>query len=109
MMKKAIFILFTLILAITITGCGSTEEKQSNKENQEQKEGNNQQNNSNNNTYIDDEIIEFDDEDNKPVEGGRITVEEFEKGTAEIFDLDEGASYAQRVGGNFGADYVPVE
>ncbi len=105
MMKKTLFILFTLILAITITGCGSTEEKQSNKENQEQKEENNQQNNSNNNTYIDDEIIEIDDEDNKPVEGGRITVEEVIncEGCVYAYFSDEGES-AKKLGDTISDD-----
>ena len=31
---------------------------------------------------------------------GRLTVEELQKGAAQIFDLDEGASYSQRVNGN---------
>jgi hypothetical protein len=105
MMKKTLFILFTLILAITITGCGSTEEKQSNKENQEQKEENNQQSNSNNNTYIDDEIIEIDDEDNKPVEGGRITVEEVIncEGCVYAYFSDEGES-AKKLGDTISDD-----
>ena len=80
MMKKMILILFSLILMFTITGCDSKEEKQSNNDQQEQKQEekqNNQQNNSNDNTYIeDDEIIEFDDEDNKPIEDEKITVDE---------------------------------
>ena len=104
MMKKTLFILFTLILAIIITGCGSTEEKQSNKENQEQKE-NKQQNNSNNNTYIDDEIIEIDDEDNKPVEGGRITVKEVIncEGCVYAYFSDEGES-AKKLGDTISDD-----
>ena len=99
MMRKTLFILFTLILAITITGCGSKEEKQSNKENQEQKEENNQQNNSNNNTHIDDEIIEIDDEDNKPFEDERITVEEVIncEGCVYAYFSDEGES-AKKLG-----------
>lgn len=51
-------------------------------------------------------VVPVDNESNKCYPHGRITIAEFEKGAAEIFDLDEGASYAQRVGGNFGADYV---
>ena len=54
-------------------------------------------------------VVPVDTQLNRCYPHGRVTVEEFEKGVAEIFDLDEGASYAQRVGGNFGADYVPVE
>ena len=105
MMKKTLFILFTLVLAIIITGCGSTEEKQSNKENQEQKKENNQQNNPNNNTYIDDEIIEIDDEDNKPVEGGRITVEEVIncEGCVYAYFSDEGES-AKKLGDTISDD-----
>ena len=104
MMKKTLFILFTLILAITITGCGSKKEKQSNKENQEQKE-NKQQNNSNGNISIDDEIIEIDDEDNKPVEGGRITVEEVIncEGCVYAYFSDEGES-AKKLGDTLSDD-----
>ena len=80
MMKKMLLIVFSLILLITITGCDSKKEKQSSNQQQEQrqeeKENNNQQSNTNNNTYIeDDEIIEIDDENNKPIEDERITVE----------------------------------
>ena len=109
MMKKMLLILFTLILVITITGCGSTEEKQSNNQNQEQiqeeKENNNQQNNSNNNTHIDDEIIEIDDEDNKPVEDGRITVEEVIncEGCVYAYFSDEGES-AKKLGDTLSDD-----
>ena len=104
MMKKMLLILFTLILAITITGCGSKEEKQSNKENQEQKE-NNQQHNSNNNTHIDDEIIEIDDEDNKPFEDERITVEEVIncEGCVYAYFSDEGES-AKKIGDTISDD-----
>ncbi len=37
---------------------------------------------------------------NKCYPHGRITREELEKGVAQIFDLDEGASYSARVNGN---------
>ena len=38
---------------------------------------------------------------------GRITYSEFQSGLDNLMDLDEAASYSARVGGNFGADYVP--
>ena len=38
---------------------------------------------------------------------GRITFTEFQSGLDNLMDLDEAASYSARVGGNFGADYVP--
>lgn len=38
---------------------------------------------------------------------GRITFAEFQSGLDNLMDLDEAASYSARVGGNFGADYVP--
>ncbi len=38
---------------------------------------------------------------------GRITFDEFRSGLDNLTDLDEAASYSARVGGNFGADYVP--
>ena len=80
MIKKVLMIIFSLVLLFTITGCDSKEEKQSNNRQQEQRQEenkkNNQQSNSKNNTYIeDDEIIEFDAEDNKPIEEEKINVE----------------------------------
>ena len=79
-MKKMLLIVFSLVLLFTTTGCDSKMEKQNNNQQQEQKQEvngkNNQQTNSNNNTQIeDDEIIEIDDEDNKTIEGEKITVE----------------------------------
>ena len=53
-------------------------------------------------------VVPVDTQLNRCYPHGRITVSEFENSIAEIFDLDEGASYAQRVGGNFGADYVDL-
>ena len=38
---------------------------------------------------------------------GRITFSEFQTGLDNLMDLDEAASYSAKVGGNFGADYVP--
>ncbi len=38
---------------------------------------------------------------------GRITFSEFRAGLDELMDLDEAASYSAKVGGNFGADYLP--
>ena len=38
---------------------------------------------------------------------GRITFDEFRSGLDNLMDLDEAASYSAKVGGNFGADYVP--
>ena len=38
---------------------------------------------------------------------GRITFSEFQSGIDNLMDLDEAASYSAKVGGNFGADYVP--
>ena len=38
---------------------------------------------------------------------GRITYKEFEDGLKNLMDIDSGATYAQRVGGNFGAEGDP--
>ena len=38
---------------------------------------------------------------------GRITYKEFKKGLKNLLDIDSGATYAQRVGGNFGAEGDP--
>ena len=83
MMKKILLILFSLVLLFTVTGCGSKEEeKESKSQRQEQKqeqiqeEKENNESNSNNNSYNDDEIVDIDDEENKPpIDEGRITVE----------------------------------
>ena len=37
---------------------------------------------------------------------GRVTVDELNYGVNKIFDLDQAASYSERVGGNYGGDYV---
>lgn len=85
MMKKMLFLVFSFVLLITVTGCGkaesNTNNNYSNNQKQEQKQeesgNNNQQNNSNENTYVDDdEIIEYDDEDNKPIVENKIDIEE---------------------------------
>ena len=77
MMKKMFLLLFSIVLLLTITGCDSKKETQDNNQQQEEKEKNNQQNNLNNNTYIeDDEIIEFDDEDNVPINEENVVVDE---------------------------------
>ena len=76
MMKKMLLIVFSLILLITITGCDSKKEKQSSNQQQEQRQEEKENNNQQSNTNIeDDEIIEIDDENNKPIEDERITVE----------------------------------
>ena len=79
MRKKILLGILVLVALFTITGCATEKENQSNNQKQEQKhEGkeNNKQNNSNNKAYIDDEIVDVDDEENKPSnEDGRITVE----------------------------------
>ncbi len=81
MTKKMLVFLSSLILLLfTITGCGSKKEEQSNNQQQEQrqeeKENNKEQSDSNTNTYIeDDEIIEIDDEDNKPIAEESVIVE----------------------------------
>ena len=78
-MKKILLVLCSLVLVFTITGCGATKENQGNNghgQKQEEKENNNQHNNSNNNiNNNDDEIIDIDEEDNKPVGNEKVTVE----------------------------------
>ena len=80
-MKKTLLILLSLILLFTITGCGSKEEEerksQRQEQKQEEKENNNDSNSDNNKINTnDDEIIDVDDEENKPpTDEGRITIE----------------------------------
>ncbi len=45
--------------------------------------------------------------DNNCYPHGRMTLSEVKAGAAGVFDLDEGASYSQRVGGNFGESGGP--
>jgi len=81
-MKKKILLIFILLLIVT--GCDSKEDNQSNNKQQEQKEeinnknqeNNNEEQKEQNNSNIDDEIIEFDDEDNEPIVQGKNTVDE---------------------------------
>ena len=78
MIRKMLMILCTIVLVFAITGCGPTKEKENNngQEQKEQNENNKEHNNSNNNTYVnDDEILDIDDEDNKPTGNERVTVE----------------------------------
>ncbi len=81
MKKKFLITLLTIFMCLMIVGCG----KENNLDNSNNKPNSNHtneniDNNSNNtldNTLIDDdEIIDFDDEDNVPIDDGYITVEE---------------------------------
>lgn len=80
MKRKVILWLFALLLVISLTGCGTKENKTNNDNNntmeqQNTNEKEKEDNSQNNSVIIDDEIIEFDDEDNKPLEEEKINVE----------------------------------
>ncbi len=53
-------------------------------------------------------VLKYDKDNNLCKPRGRLTVAELKAGVDEIFDLDEGASYSDRVGGNHGAP-TPVQ
>ncbi|MBO4494281.1 MAG: DUF4214 domain-containing protein [Clostridiales bacterium] len=52
-------------------------------------------------------VVPIPKDDNHCYPRGRLTVDEMKKGVDEVFDLDEGASYSDRVGGNDGATPKP--
>ena len=52
-------------------------------------------------------IVHIEDNSTHCYPHGRISYDEFKNGLENLFDIDPGASYAQRVGGNFGADGDP--
>lgn len=52
-------------------------------------------------------VVHIEDDATHCLPHGRITYKEFEDGLKNLMDIDVGATYAQRVGGNFGADGDP--
>lgn len=52
-------------------------------------------------------VVHIEDNATRCLPHGRISHSEFEKGLENLMDIDAGASYAQRVGGNFGAEGDP--
>ena len=52
-------------------------------------------------------VVHNEDGDTHCYPHGRITYDEFKGGLEHLMDLDSGASYAKRVGGNFGAEGDP--
>ena len=83
MKQRIILCLFITLLTVFISGCGKNEKTNSEndliKENTvketEKKEENKEKKEETNSIIIDDEIIEFDDEDNTPYEDGNVNVE----------------------------------
>jgi hypothetical protein len=52
-------------------------------------------------------VVHIEDTDKYCHPHGRITYDEFKDGLEHLLDIDSGATYAQRVGGNFGAEGDP--
>ena len=52
-------------------------------------------------------VVHIEDNDKYCLPHGRISYSEFKGGLENLMDLDSGATYAQRVGGNFGEDGDP--
>ena len=79
MKRKIRLCLFVLLLVFSLTGCGTKENENNKNDNVQEQQNINEKekedNGQNNNVVIDDEIIEFDDEDNRPIVEGKITVE----------------------------------
>ena len=81
MKKKFLIGLLTIVMCLTLVGCGKENNSNGNSNsNQANGNTNNNSNNNNNNTsdniIIDDEIIDFDDEDNVPRDDKPVIVEE---------------------------------
>ena len=80
MKKKFLIGLLTIVMCLTLVGCGKENSSNGNSNsNQANGNTNNNSNNNNNNTsdniIIDDEIIDFDDEDNVPRDDKPVIVE----------------------------------
>ena len=79
MKRKIKLCLFVLLLVFLLTGCGTKENENNKNDNVQEQQNINEKekedNGQNNNVVIDDEIIEFDDEDNRPIVEEKITVE----------------------------------
>ena len=72
-MKKILTILLITIMCLTLTACGNTSEPSKKENNTSQKENKKEENN--NVVIDDDEIIDFDDEDNTPIQSENVIVE----------------------------------
>lgn len=81
MKKRYLIVIMTMVMCLMLAGCGkdnSINNNPTNKTNSNQtKENTNNNNNPTDNTIIDDdEIIDFDDEDNGPIDKESVVVEE---------------------------------
>ncbi len=72
-MKKILVFLFCVVMLITLTACGSEDKKEESTPTPVPVTPNPTPNNT---VIIDDEIIEYDDEDNKPMDNTPVTVSE---------------------------------
>lgn len=84
-MKKILVFLLGVVMLFTLTACGNDKKEETvnnngtaQKEEEKKQEENNQQQVNNNDDYIidDDENIDFDDEDNGPIDNTSVTVSE---------------------------------
>ncbi len=76
-MKKIFILLLTIFMCLTLTACGNDKEESNKNKPQENEIQPTMHQEENNNVVVDDEILDIDDEDNKPpVIEGTITVSE---------------------------------
>lgn len=76
-MKKIFTVLLITIMILTLTACGNENSNNSSNKgnNTSQKENKKEEQKKNESNVVDDEIIDFDDEDNVPPGDGRVTIE----------------------------------
>ena len=93
MKKRFLISLITIVMCLLLAGCGKDNNLNQTNENTNTNTNNNN-NNTSNNTIIDDDIIEFDDEENGPIDNGNVIVKEVINcdGCVYAYFSDEGAS-----------------
>ena len=109
MKKKILISLLAIVICLTLSGCEDKKETDNNlnngtNSNQTNESTNNNNNNSSGNNVIDDEIIDIEDEDNTPIVGENVNVDEVINcdGCVFAYFSDEGDK-AKRLGSTLSA------